>query len=228
MLYDAYGRRLYLGEYDAFVVHVNDPERRGRIRCRIPEILGDVISDWAAPVWSGTAWVAPIGALVVIRFKAGDPSKPEWFGQRPSAGNGVRGDSQFPASDLFTGHNTSRHRAVASKKNDFGLSEPTSAYAARYPHNRVCETPGGIVIETDDTPGKQRVHVYHPSGTYIEVRPDGAVVMKVKNDSTTIIEGGMNLQCVGPSKIHGLSVLDIEAPIITINGRVVLPITSPI
>ena len=44
-----------------------------------------------------------------------------------------------------------------------------------YPHNHVTETESGHVIEVDDTKGKERIHVFHKSGTFIEIQ--GLMVM---------------------------------------------------
>ena len=67
-------------------------------------------------------------------------------------------------------------------------AEPASAYAAQYPFNRVISTPGGHIIELDDTPDNERIHVYHKSGSYVEFRPDGTVVNK-SLDSFDIVSG---------------------------------------
>ena len=47
--------------------------------------------------------------------------------------------------------------------------EPGSAYNAKYPYNKVIRTESGHVIELDDTPNFERIHLYHKSGTYIEI-----------------------------------------------------------
>lgn len=62
-------------------------------------------------------------------------------------------------------------------------SEPPSPYNAQYPYNHVAETESGHVIEVDDTPGHERLHRFHRSGTFEEIGPDGSRVTKVvKND----------------------------------------------
>lgn len=56
-----------------------------------------------------------------------------------------------------------------------------------YPFNHVLETESGHVLEMDDTPASERLHMYHRSGTRLEVLPDGSQTMKVVNDSYEII-----------------------------------------
>jgi hypothetical protein len=64
--------------------------------------------------------------------------------------------------------------------------EPPSSFAAKYPYNRVITTKSGHVIELDDTPENERIHVFHRSGTYIEVNPDGRIVIKTPDESYDI------------------------------------------
>jgi len=51
------------------------------------------------------------------------------------------------------------------------FEEPSSAYNAEYPYNRVIETSAGHSIEIDDTPGAERIMVWHRSGSYVQMSP---------------------------------------------------------
>lgn len=73
-----------------------------------------------------------------------------------------------------------------SKKEQLG-PEPKTTYGAKYPENKVISTKKGHVIEMDDTPGVERLHVYHKSGTYIEVSSDGRTVTKVVGNNYVIL-----------------------------------------
>jgi len=64
--------------------------------------------------------------------------------------------------------------------------EPTTPYAATYPHNHVYESESGHLREMDDTPGKERIHERHASGSGYEIHPDGSKVTRVKQDNYTI------------------------------------------
>ena len=66
-------------------------------------------------------------------------------------------------------------------------NEPTTPYAAEYPHNHVYESEGGHIREMDDTPTKERIHERHASGTGYEIGPQGTKVTRVKKDNYTII-----------------------------------------
>jgi hypothetical protein len=67
--------------------------------------------------------------------------------------------------------------------------EPDSPYAAKYPHNKVMRTETGHLIEIDDTPSKERIHVMHRTGTYIEVDKDGNITIKTVKDTTDVTTG---------------------------------------
>lgn len=73
------------------------------------------------------------------------------------------------------------------------FDEPTSAYAAKYPYNRVIESESGHVIEIDDTPTKERIHIYHRSGTSIEINPDGTHISRVNADRCDITLSDHNI-----------------------------------
>ena len=68
-------------------------------------------------------------------------------------------------------------------------TEPTTPYDAGYPYNHVYESEGGHIREMDDTPGKERIHERHASGSGYEIFPDGSKVTRVKKDNYSIITG---------------------------------------
>lgn len=116
-------------------------------------------------------------------------------------------NGQYPRSELVGEPDTNRLArgdttdTVIQKKNesvDSGVSvagggswsEPPSPYAAKYPYNHVHESESGHVHEIDDTPGGERLHRYHTSGSCEEIHPDGVKVIRVVNDNYEIIAGG--------------------------------------
>jgi len=78
----------YLGKYTGFVSDNSDPENRGRLRVKVPSVLGpDVISGWALPcapfggqAGQGFFFVPEVGAGVWVEFEGGDPDYPIWSG----------------------------------------------------------------------------------------------------------------------------------------------------
>lgn len=69
----------------------------------------------------------------------------------------------------------------AAEQPAFPFAEPKTAYAAKYPYNHVYESESGHVVEVDDTPGAERLHWYHRSGSFKEIHPSGLEVNKSVN-----------------------------------------------
>lgn len=67
--------------------------------------------------------------------------------------------------------------------------EKETTYQAKYPYNHVRETESGHIEEFDDTNGKERIHVYHKSGTFKEIHNDGTQVEKIVKDNYELIMG---------------------------------------
>lgn len=97
-------------------------------------------------------------------------------------------------------------------------NEPDPAYNASYPHNHVYESESGHVVEYDDTPGAERMHWYHRSGTFTEVHPLGGEVHKVVSNAWDItvgdkmiyVKGNASFNCDKVVKIMMGRDLDIE------------------
>jgi len=77
------------------------------------------------------------------------------------------------------------------------FTEPDTTYNASYPYNRVIETESGHFIELDDTPGAERVHIYHRSGTCFEIAPTGTLVTKIHNDNFQVVLSDNNIYVNG-------------------------------
>lgn len=91
------------------------------------------------------------------------------------------------------------------------------AVPSQYPLTQVSESVSGHVIEINDTPGGERVLIKHKSGSGIELRPDGSVVISsskntitvcgadqsviVDGEATLIYKGNLNLQVAGDLNI---------------------------
>jgi uncharacterized protein involved in type VI secretion and phage assembly len=77
---------LHFGKYRGYVTDNQDPNDAGRIKARVPEILGTVECGWALPCapyagdGTGAFTIPAKGAGVWIEFEAGDVSRPIWSG----------------------------------------------------------------------------------------------------------------------------------------------------
>lgn len=96
--------------------------------------------------------------------------------------------------------------------------EPPSAYNARYPYNHVKETESGHVIELDDTPNAERIHIYHRTGTYVEIDRNGSVRTRVRGENYEVynrnnqvyVQGNADVTVDGSKTLLVKNTLDVE------------------
>lgn len=122
--------RRYYGKYQGFVVDNDDPQRRGRLRALVPDVLGDVWSGWAEACFAyggagdlGTFSVPPVTKEgdafttgVWIEFRGGDAQHPIWVGTFFGAPNDVPeapGDDGEPSVDVHVTRTFAGHSIVA-------------------------------------------------------------------------------------------------------------------
>lgn len=185
------------------VEDVMDPLESGRVRVRVfayntdnKGILPTDMLRWFMCVNSNNASLKGIGqsatgylvgSLVFGFYMDEDRVNGIVLGSVSGAG-----DSN-DQSDIARGKPNSHIDAVKSKtrKSVAGATwtEPVTPFAPKYPHNNVEVTTSGHVIEVDDTPGAERVKVYHRSGSMVEMHPDGTVVFRAEKDSYTLVTG---------------------------------------
>jgi uncharacterized protein involved in type VI secretion and phage assembly len=77
----------YYGKYRGQVTDNNDPDNLGRVKAKVPRLLGDEETGWALPAFAyggaseqGLFAVPDTGAGVWIEFEGGDLSYPIWSG----------------------------------------------------------------------------------------------------------------------------------------------------
>ena len=80
-------------------------------------------------------------------------------------------------------------------------SIPENTYSAQYPFNHVYESESGHILEFDDTPDKERILLYHHSGTETEITDKGTTNTIIKDDLNTIIEKNSKHYIKGSSDI---------------------------
>ena len=85
-------------------------------------------------------------------------------------------------------------------------NQPEIPYNATYPYNHVYETESGHIREYDDTPGAERIHERHRSGTSYEISANGTRTDIIKGDHYTLTSNDTKVYIQGDSDT-------------TINGR---------
>lgn len=134
----------YFGKFRGVVTDNHDPLQIGRVRARVPDVMGDQESGWAMPCFpfggSGMGFFAlpSVGAGVWIEFEHGDPDYPVWAG-------------------CWYGT----------------LAEVTPTLLAP-PYKKVLlKTEGGTSITLDDTPGVGGITLETPTGQKIKLTATG-------------------------------------------------------
>lgn len=98
------------------------------------------------------------------------------------------------------------------------FEQPPIPFKGEYPYNKVTQTESGHIIELDDTPGAERIQVYHRSGTFVEIDTNGTVVKRTKGSSYEIIDkngyisvnGDASVSVKGSVKVYIGGDADIE------------------
>lgn len=218
-----------------------DPLKLGRVRVRIMNVYSDNKAltkteqlPWAqvlSPINSAgynKIGISPTGILVgstVIGFfiDAKDGNHPIILGTLAGIPDNDQknNDVPFEAREI----NNINKQPVGP--------EPGSAYATKYPYNKVIRTERGHVIEVDDTPDKERIHIYHRSGTYTEVNNVGRKVDKVVDNDFDIVvknrevwiggnvnvrvKGNVNILVDGTYTVESKGRMTFKAPRIDLN-----------
>lgn len=83
--------------------------------------------------------------------------------------------------------------------------EPEPTYNSRYPYNHVYESESGHVLEFDDTPGAERIHLWHNTGTYFEItgKPgqEGDTQLKIVGKCFITVMENAYIHVEGPASI---------------------------
>lgn len=161
----------FYGKYRGIVTDINDPLMTGRIRARVPDVMGDLESGWALPCapfgGSGMGFFAlpKVGAGVWIEFEHGDPEYPIWVGAWFGS-----------VADL-----------------------PTELLAPPYKKTMI-KTEGGNTIILDDTPGIGGITLQTSSGQKItlnsisiEIDNGQGGVIKLTGPQVSINNGALDV-----------------------------------
>jgi uncharacterized protein involved in type VI secretion and phage assembly len=150
----------YYGKYRGFVADNKDPDRRGRLRVRVPSVLASEVSAWALPCvpFGGLAdqgffMIPEVDAQIWVEFEEGNVHAPIWTGvfwQQPS---------DVPSEGA--------------------KDEPTT---------RVIKTPSGHVLQFDDEDGSERFRLFHPKGAKMTIDENGTVELVNANSERLLLD----------------------------------------
>ena len=110
------------------------------------------------------------------------------------------------------------HKGVPKANGKGTWDQSKTPYAAEYPYNNVWQSESGHIFEFDDTPKSERVHLYHRSGTFLEIDHNGTQVNKVVGDGYLVYErdgyihvaGNCDVYIEGAKTVRVDNALDLE------------------
>jgi hypothetical protein len=131
------------------------------------------------------------------------PTNPLTFGdisgQMPRQAYANSTSLNFSAKQRYTSHYLDFSGTVAG----IDIAQYVTGISARYPLNQVIETLSGHVIEYNDTPENPRILIKHTSGSGIDMRPDGTIVVSSHGDGKVEVNhGGHKLVVTGDGQLH--------------------------
>lgn len=159
-----------------------------------PMVLSLVPTQFADPLEpdkTGWGWIPDKDGELLARG-----SDPENFGQ-PQQSRLLRGEDI--ESTHVRQHEHGRKFNVKTASGDT-WDEPGSAFNTQYPHNKVIET-AHHSIELDDTPGGERITIYHKSGSYVQIDSRGTVTEKAVSDKFEVIDRIQHVVVGGTSTV---------------------------
>lgn len=207
---------IYLGK----VTDTADEKKLGRVKVEIisqsPDDLPDEEKLWAWPLNHGASLngvgVAPVfydvGTIVAISFL--DKHRQHAFIIGSYCKIPENDEKKHDVAKVARGENDVKKEKIKH--------EPDTSYGAKYPNNKTITTKRGHVIEIDDTPDAERIHVFHRSGTYLEIAPDGRLTIKGVKDVYMLGAGKTTIYSKDKMLIETDSSLDIKAKTIDMNA----------
>jgi len=200
------------------LVRRRSAERELFLKDGIPNVAGDLsqVTQSETPVGEGkSTGQADRGAALQLGFR--DPKgKYPLYTSEPDT-NRLARNEEIGKTIVFR-KEAARDKGVAIANSTTTWDQSPIPYNADYPFNHVYFSESGHVMEFDDTPRSERVHLYHKAGTFTEIDANGTQVNRIVGDGYEILErngyihilGSQFVTIEGAQKVKVLNTLDLE------------------
>jgi uncharacterized protein involved in type VI secretion and phage assembly len=176
-------RRFY-GKHRGFVVDNADPEQLGRLKVKVPSVLGsDIVTGWALPctpyggdVDQGFLFIPEAGAGVWVEFEEGDLEFPIWVGtfwSKPA------GDSELPKPNKADGTEES------------SVQDP--------PTRKMIKTKAGHTIQFEDDGGSEMVMIIENTHQHVIAMDDNGIKIRDGKNNNTITMNANGIEITDPN-----------------------------
>ena len=138
------------------------------------------------------------GSGIVITEKSQADSYPKFLDE-PTTSRIARNDADTITKTFIQERKDNLVTGVQTVSDTW--NEPETLYNTVYPYNNVVETESGHLLEFDDTPEAERIHLAHRNGSFQEWFPNGDKVEKVTKDNYQIIMGDDKVYIMGKCQV---------------------------
>lgn len=115
-------------------------------------------------------------------------------------------------------HSSINKAATGETVNSVNIGNSSKKYTLPYteqrpsifPYNQVQETESGHIIEIDDTPGGERIMIKHRTGTGVELKADGSMVMGTTTNKIEVVQGSEDVIIEGNANLIYNSNVNME------------------
>jgi uncharacterized protein involved in type VI secretion and phage assembly len=191
----------FYGKYRGTVVDNQDPANLGRLKLKVPSVLGgDVVTGWATPCapYGGAAdqgflFIPEVGAGVWTEFEEGDLEFPIWAGTFWSQPNS---DSELP-----------KPNKASDGTEESGVQAP--------PTSKIIKTAKGHTIQLEDADGAEMILVREGGkGHFLTMDQNGITVTDANSNSIQFTSSGIKI-----TDATG-NVIDMSSSAFTITAKV--------
>jgi uncharacterized protein involved in type VI secretion and phage assembly len=171
--------RSFFGKYRGLVVDNADPQKLGRLKVRVPSVLGqDIVTGWAMPCVpfggadnQGMLMIPDVDAGVWVEFEEGDLEFPIWVGTYWSKPSGT---TELPKPNGEDG-------AEAGEAQD-------------PPTKKTIKTSAGHTIQLEDKDGEESILVVEgKKGHFVLLNKDGITVQDAAGNALVMSTSAVTL-----------------------------------
>jgi uncharacterized protein involved in type VI secretion and phage assembly len=214
----------FYGKYRGIVVDNQDPAKLGRLKLKVPSVLGsDVVTGWAAPCvpYGGAAdqgilFIPEVGAGVWTEFEEGDLEFPIWAGTFWSQPNS---ESELPKPN---------QSSDGSEESD--VQDP--------PTSKIIKTAKGHTLQFEDADDSEMILVREGSqGHFLTMDKNGITLTDANANTIQFTSKGINVNDANKNTIQmtssGIQIkdltgntIDMSSGAFTITSKVPLKIDA--
>jgi len=181
----------WYGIFRAVVVEVEDPMFLDRVRVRVPEILGNTVTDWAWPKSAvvNCSWKPIVGSRVWVEFENGDIDRPLYSGSWYPLDKKDKNTSLIPLEVLENNKaDYTRTRIIKSPAGHKILVKDPDPDDAAAEKGITIQTVAGAKIELQDGTDDDKVSIETPDGHKVELSDKNMTLTIAHSDGTSKIE----------------------------------------